>query len=60
MATASAQLKILSSTNHKKIQKFSGHPVSAYLDINHIILACLKLLINNVNVLGSCSLHGFF
>jgi hypothetical protein len=28
LATASAQLKIFECSDHKKIQKFSGHPVS--------------------------------
>ncbi|KAL5163426.1 WD repeat-containing protein 43 [Glycine soja] len=28
LATAAAQLKIFNCSNHKKIQKFSGHPVS--------------------------------
>lgn len=52
MATAAAQLKILSSRDHRKIQKFSGHPVSAYLLIMHIMLASTSnfVLINNLNV----------
>jgi hypothetical protein len=28
LATAAAQLKIFNCSDHKKIQKFSGHPVS--------------------------------
>jgi hypothetical protein len=28
LATAAAQLKIFNGSDHKKIQKFSGHPVS--------------------------------
>lgn len=28
LATAAAQMKIFNLSDHKKIQKFSGHPVS--------------------------------
>ena len=31
IATAASQLKIFNCSDHKKIQKFAGHPVSANL-----------------------------
>lgn len=42
LATAAAQLKIFNCSNHKKIQKFSGHPVSlVYFQIYmHILYQC--------------------
>lgn len=30
LATAAAQLKVFDCSDHRKIQKFSGHPVSSY------------------------------
>ena len=33
LATASAQLRIFDCSNNKKMQKFSGHPVSVVLSI---------------------------
>jgi len=44
LATAAAQLKIFNSSNHKKIQKFSGHPVSLiyiYIYIYFPIVMCI-------------------
>lgn len=43
IATAAAQLKIFNCSSHKKIQKFSGHPVSFILFSLYTCVCCVSL-----------------